>query len=96
MWRPVWVPEEQKAFRDAEQVKETDPESGFVFITILRTYNLFAHCRRGLYLYFGRAPLLRLLLLDGDARSRNFSCLAPFFNLPPHAERDTKPYEYGN
>ena len=27
------------------------------------------------------------VLLHEDARSRNFSCLAPFFKLPPQAER---------
>ena len=28
--------------------------------------------------------------LNGDARSRNLLCLAPFFNLPPYAEREKK------
>ena len=31
-----------------------------------------------------------IFLLHGDARSHNFSCQAPFFNLTPYAEREKK------
>ena len=35
-----------------------------------------------------------IFLLHGVARSHNLSCLAPFFNLQPCAEREGKPSEY--
>ena len=41
-------------------------------------------------------PVLVFLLLNGDTRQRNFSCLAPFFDLPPYAERAKKPSDYCN
>ena len=35
-----------------------------------------------------------VFLLNGDARSRNFSCLTPFFNLPLYAQKGEKTSNY--
>ena len=35
-----------------------------------------------------------VFLINGDARSRNFSCLTPFFNLPLYAQKGEKTSEY--
>ena len=84
LWKPSLALQWSEALLGIKVVRSIKPD------TISWDELFFYHTSHLHYVCPLMSWLVFVFILHGDARTHNFSCQAPFFNLPRHAEREKR------
>ena len=83
MWKPSLALQWSEALLGIKVVRSIKPDT-------ISWDELFYHTSHLHYVCPLMSWLVFVFILHGDARTHNFSCQAPFFNQPRHAEREKR------